>query len=353
MKFIEQQWDQEQGLNRRAFLKLSGLIGLGMASASLMPLTAEAVKFNRKQYKVSNTELAMGTVVAMTLIHVSRDEAEEAMGQAFEEIQRLTKMLNRFDDRTFLGQLNREGFVGHIPGEMQQVIASGLDYHRLSKGNFDITVKPVVDFFHQKGKGKNNPIPTDKEIKQVRSLIGTEKIELQNGAIRFKQPGMGITLDGIAKGYIVDRAALVLKERGVENFLINAGGDIRTSGAKENEKPWTIAVEDPQKKGNHPDIIRLKNGAVATSGNYEIYFDKEKMLHHIVNPRTGLSPLNRASVSVTARTTMDADALSTAVFIMEPEEGIRFINALPDCECLTITRSGSKYKSAGWNRAEV
>lgn len=353
MKAMKQQMDQERGLNRRSFLKLSGLLGLGMASASFMPLTAEAVKFNREQYKITDTQLAMGTFVSMTLIHASRHEAEQAMGMAFEEIRRLTGMLNRFDDATAVGLLNREGFIRDIPPEMMGVIAKGLEYHRMSRGNFDITVKPVVDLFYKKGKSLNNHLPTDREIDRLLPLIGSDKIEIQGRAIRFKRPGMGITLDGIAKGYIVDKAAAVLRKKGVENFLINAGGDIRTSGSKQDEKPWTVAVQDPQKKGKYPDIIRMRDGAVATSGNYEVYFDKEKLLYHIIDPRTGMSPLSDTSVSITAGTAMDADALSTSVFIMEPEQGIKFINTIPGCECLTVTRSGYKHKSAGWNKTIV
>jgi thiamine biosynthesis lipoprotein len=324
-----------------------------MASASLMPLTAEAVKYNRKLYKISDTQLAMGTFVSMTLIHASRDEAQQAMGMAFEEIRRLTDLLNRFDESTAVGQLNREGMIRDIPREMRYVVSKGLEYHRMSQGNFDITVKPVVDLFYNRGKSLAGHTPTEKEIDRILPLIGSEKIAVNGANIRFKQPGMGITLDGIAKGYIVDEAARVLKDRRVANFLINAGGDIRTSGAKQGEKPWTVAVQDPGKKGKYPDIIPMKDGAIATSGNYEVYFDKEKMLHHIIDPRTGISPLSHASVSVTARTTMDADALSTSVFVMHPDQGVRFINTMPGCECLTITRRGSEHRSAGWHRKIV
>ena len=350
MKVIEPQRDQEQGLNRRSFLRLSGLLGLGMASVSFMPLTAEAVKFDKKLYKVSDTKLSMGTFVSMTLIHASRDEAEQAMGQAFEEISRLVAMMDRFNDTTAIGLLNREGLIRDVPKETSWVISKGLEYNRQSQGNFDITVKPVVDLFYKIGKLSKVTLPTDKEIAKVLPLVGSEKIEIKGGTIRFKRPGMGITLDGIAKGFIVDKAAMVLKEKGVENFLINAGGDIRTSGSKQDKKPWTVAVQDPKKKGKYPDIIHMTNGAIATSGNYEVYFDKEKMVHHIVNPRTGTSPLSDTSVSVTARTTMEADALSTSVFIMEPEKGIKFINSRPQCECLIITRQGSKHQSSGWHK---
>jgi len=92
----------------------------------------------------------------------------------------------------------------------------------------------------------------------------------------------------------------------------------------------------------------MTNGAIATSGNYEVYFDREKMFHHIVNPKTGMSPDMSASVSVLADTAMNADALSTSVFVMKPAAGIRFIDSIPSCECLVISRTGKMLKSPGW-----
>ncbi|MBW2127505.1 MAG: FAD:protein FMN transferase [Deltaproteobacteria bacterium] len=95
----------------------------------------------------------------------------------------------------------------------------------------------------------------------------------------------------------------------------------------------------------------MSSGAIATSGNYEVYFDREKMFHHIVNPKTGHSPLETTSASVIAKTTLQADALSTSVFVMSPTQGTRFINALGGCECLLITRGNKILKSAGWKSA--
>ncbi|MFC1823895.1 FAD:protein FMN transferase, partial [Thermodesulfobacteriota bacterium] len=184
---------------------------------------------------------------------------------------------------------------------------------------------------------------------QVMALIGADKIDVKDGSIRFNKPGMGITLDGIAKGFIVDRASVLLSKHKIENFLINAGGDIRTRGTRTDRKPWKVAIQDPALKGkNYPDVVRMTDGAIATSGNYEIYFDREKMFHHIVNPRSGLSPTLSTSVSVLAKTAMEADALSTSVFVMEPEHGTAFINSLNNCEALVITSDGNHLKSRGW-----
>lgn len=344
---------REGDMNRRAFLKLSGLLGIGVASIGLTPAAAEAVKFNGEMFKVSSTRVAMGTLVSMTLIHPSKGESEEGMGRAFDEIGRLAGLLNRFESTTAVAQLNREGYLRDVPPEVAHVVERSLYYHGLSRGKFDITVKPLIDLFKEKFGGESSEPPTEQELKEALALVGSKKIALGNRSLRFQTPGMGITLDGIAKGYIVDKASEILARYKIKNHLINAGGDIRTMGERLDRKPWTVAVQDPLKGKNYPDIIRMNNGAIATSGNYEIYFDQEKVFHHIVDPSTGLSPPLVTSVSVTASTTMEADALSTSAFVMKPSEGKRFIDSLPNTECLIVAKGGMQLKSKGWRRAAI
>lgn len=332
---------------RRSFLKLSGLLGLGAASAALLPAEkAEAFLFGKKEYKVTKTRLAMGTFVAMTAIHPSRDEAEQAIGLAFEEIDRLNNILTHYDDRSAVGSFNSSGKLTDVPVEVQELVARSLYYSRETGGAFDITVKPLIDLYKNSFAGK--AAPTESEINRTLGLVGSENLRFQGGALLFGKSEMAITLDGIAKGYIVDRASAVLRAGGVSNHLINAGGDIRTSGTAEKGKAWTVAVQDPSKGKNYPDIITMQDGAIATSGNYEIYFDKEKLFHHIVNSRTGHSPQLSSSVTVVASTVMDADALATSVFVMEPAAGIQFINSQPDCECFVIDKDGGIGRSNGW-----
>ncbi len=334
-------------MDRRAFLKLSGLLGLGVTSSTLVPLPAEAVRFNKKAVKVSETRLAMGTFVSVTLLHPSRDRAEEAMNRAFDEMVRLERLLSRYDPSTPVAELNRAGTLRDIPPEVSEVIQRSLHFHGLTGGCFDITVKPAVDLFKERFQdGKQ--LPSEDQLKDVLGLIDARMVDVTEKAISLRKRGMGITLDGIAKGYIVDKAAQVLSDHHIENYLINAGGDIRTRGAKEHDRPWLVAIEDPRKKKNYPDTIRMRDGAVATSGDYEVFFDKERVFHHIVHPRTGLSPHLSTSVSVVAGTTMEADALATSVFVMNPEDGTRFIDSLPNSGSLVISREGRVLKSTAW-----
>ena len=159
---------------------------------------------------------------------------------------------------------------------------------------------------------------------------------------------MGITLDGIAKGYVVDRIAGVLSDHGLKDYLINAGGDIRSAGTREDGQPWRVGVQDPAKEDHLPDVIALSGMAVATSGSYEIYFDPERTHHHIVSAGTGSSPQLSESVSVIAPSALEADALATSVFIMEPEAGVAFIDSIPQCACLIVDSDGRQLSSARW-----
>jgi len=340
-------------LNRRNFLKLSGILGLGLATCPIGVPSAEVIKFDKRLYKVSKSRIDMGTIVSMTVLGPSKDHAEEAITIAFQEIERLTKLMSRYDPDTPLAHLNCHQVLEEAPPELLFVIKKSIYYHHISNGFFDITVKPLLDVFAQSRKGPKTILPNEKKISRLLELVDANQILLNEKNITFMRDGMGITLDGIAKGYIVDRASEILIEHDIKNHLINAGGDIRARGVRKDKRPWTVAIQDPQKKSAYPDIIRLTDAAVATSGNYEVYFDREKMFHHIVDPRTGLSPYGSTSVSVVAPTTMEADALSTSVFVMNPSRGTRFINSLPQCESLVITRKNTKVTSSGWKSAAV
>lgn len=339
-------------MDRRTFLKRSGALGIGLALGGLGGLipVSESVAFNRSLYKVTRVRLAMGTFVAITAMHPSRTEADEVIGRAFEEMDRVSRLLNRFESDSAIGTLNRDGYLHDLPREVSEVIARSLYFHGKSRGAFDITVKPLVDLYKEHFEKQGGP-PDDAEVSNVLKLVDSGAIRLERDSVRFEREGMGITLDGIAKGYIIDRAARVIARRGIEHALINAGGDIRALGGKDAGSPWKVAIKDPGGKAPYADTITMVNGAIATSGNYEVYFDREKLYHHIVNPETGRSPRDSASVTVLAPNVMDADGLSTAVFVMGPARGRKFIERTPGVECLIVSSDHEKILSSGWPSA--
>jgi thiamine biosynthesis lipoprotein len=335
-------------MDRRNFLKASGIIGVGLATCSMgLPLT-EAIAFDKELYRVSKSKTGMGTMVSITVLNPSKDHAEEAIYIAFDEIDRLAELMDWHDPATPLARLNKEGFLKDPPPELALVIKNSIQYHQRTGGLFDITIKPVLDYFSQSLEGPTKIKPDNKKIAGLLKLVDAKLIALGDKTISLRKNGMGITLDGIAKGYIIDKAAEKLIGQGIRHALINAGGDIRTIGDKGDSKPWTIAIEDPLKQKDYPDVIAITNKSIATSGNYEVFFDREKVFHHIINPKTGLSPIINASVSVKAPTAMEADALSTTLFVTEPGQGGRLINSFAGCDSLIVTKNKQKIKSAGW-----
>lgn len=332
-------------------MNLDRLLDLGFERADDAPQATEIHRVDRRTVLVTTGRPAMGTLVAVSALGRSAARLEEAIGRAFAEMDRLIAILSRFERASPLAALNDAGRIAGPPPELSYVVAHALRFHATTLGAFDITVAPLVNLFRQRLCGPRPAAPADGEIRDALALVGVAHVAASPREIRFGRAGMSITLDGIAKGYIVDAMAGVLGRGGVRDFLINAGGDIRTSGAAAGGRPWTVAVRDPATTGVRSDVIHLGSGAVATSGGYEIYFDPERRFHHIVDAATGRSPDENAGVSVIAPTAMAADALATAVFVLPPDAGTALVDSLARCECLIVGHDGHERRSCGWRTA--
>lgn len=349
--------------------KLAALAALGFQRAEDPEVHHEAVGVSRGRVRITSTRPSMGTLVSVTAVDSSRDRIQEAAGRAFQEMDRVVGLLNRYDSASAVGYLNAEGEILGPPPELCRVLSRALAHHQYSAGAFDPTVQPLVDLFRARSgrsigsatpassgpappapPGPGSPEPTETAIRDALSRIDASAVELASRSIRFNRPGMGITLDGIAKGYVVDGMTAILEAHGLENFLVDAGGDIRSLGFREDGQPWQVGVQDPDKNARLPDVIPLRGMAVATSGSYEIHFDPEQVRHHIVAPGKGASPGHSRSVSVVAPSALEADALATSVFVMTPEQGLAFIETITNCACLLVDREGREHRSSRWRR---
>ena len=331
--------------------KLAALEGMGLERVDVSPPSTESTILDDNTHKIGCSRPAMGTLVSITVIGPSKDQAENALGKAFEEMDRLIGLLSRYDDASAVCSLNEQGRLTGLHPEFSRLVSRALQFNELSNGAFDISVEPIVELFRKRLAAEDPVEPTRAEIAEVLELVGSRHIELTSDAVGFKRSGMSISLNGIAKGYIVDAMARILEQSGIEDYLIDAGGDVRTAGTKEEGMQWTVAVQDPSKSDLYPDVIHLANAAVATAGSYEKSFDSSQKFHHIINSETGLSPQVNLSVSVVAPSAMVADALATGVFVMQPHMGVRFVESLKGCECLIVDRSGRILKSTGWRSA--
>lgn len=298
-------------INRRTFLQGCAALGGGaLLGGGLQTL------FRGGAYRATERRIAMGTYVNVTVVDPSRTRAEEAIGRAFAEMDRRIAIFSRFDPNSPVYALNRDGRVD-APPELRECASRAVEIHRATSGAFDPTILPALESVRRGDKPELALV----DVSAVR--IGRE--------IRLMKSGMGLTLDGIAKGSIVDAMA----DRLGSNYLVAAGGDIRARGG-----PWRVAVQDPVKKGNWPDVITMTDGAVSTSGSYEVYYDREKLRHHLVDPRTGTCP-DRWSATVRAATCAESDALATAMFVTGP-------GAAGDLPVLILRRDGTQWRSQRW-----
>lgn len=328
--------------------RLAALAALGLDRVDVAPVETETFPVGRGAWKVVQTRAAMGTRVSITAVVASQHRAVEACGRAFDEMDRLIGLLNRYDPRSALSDLNASGRLDRPPPELYQVLEAAADVHRRSGGAFDVTVAPLLALFREHLAGPAAAEPDAADIRGTLERVGARHVAVSRRRVTFAREGMAVTLDGIAKGQIVDAMAGVLDRCGVEQYLIDAGGDIRTRGTREAGHPWTVAVRDPAGQGVYPEALHLEGGAVATSGSYEIHFDDDLAFHHIVDAATGRSPGAVLSVSVRAPTALAADALATTVFVMGPEAGITFVDGQRGCGCLVVGRDGRQWKSRRW-----
>jgi len=297
--------------------------------------------------KTEETKELMGTIVTITVYDENKEAANKAIEQAFKEIERIENILSSYIETSEVSILNKNKELNQASNELIYTIGKTLRYGDLSKGAFDITVQPILDLYKYSFEELKRP-PTEEEIKQTLKQVGYENIYIKNNNIRFTNQKTKITLGGIAKGYIIDKAIEKLQNNNIQHALINAGGDMRAIGKKPNDN-WNIALQNPRKKHEHIAIIPLNNKAVATSGDYERYFDDSKEFHHIVDPRTGYSATELISVTIITGKALDADALATSVFVLGKEEGLKLIENTPDTEALIITKDREIIKSSNFD----
>lgn len=342
-----------RALDRRRFLKGCAALGIGAAAGGTLMRVLRAPAAGGDAPVASETRLAMGTYVTVTAAEVSRDQAETAIDAAFDEMERLIGILSRHRPSTALSVLNATGRLSTPPPELVDVLKRAVHLNGVTGGAFDVTVGPLIDLFERTVGKDPSTEPAGGELAEALERVGSSQLIVTGRSVRFRARDMSVTLDGIAKGYVVDRMSEVMVSHGVANHLVNAGGDIRTRGSRAQGHRWTVAIEDPQKMRQYPDVIKMTNGAVATSGSYEVYYDDEKIFHHIVDPHTGQSPHQCVSATVRAASVIEADALSTATFVLGPPAGVRMIERLGERQCLVVDKDGQVLRSRGWDSANT
>lgn len=319
---------------------------LGILSLTFALFLPAAPCFGAIVKEASNV---MGTTLDLI---VSTDDPE-AVRPSFTAIQgklqQLEELLSEWKQTSELFEVNRQAGITPVvvSPELFNIAQAGLYISQLTGGAFDITwaaMWGVWDF----REGKND-VPSPEIIQEKLKLINFREVQLdpEKKTIFLQRKGMVMGLGGIAKGYAVDIAAQILLQKGINNFLLKAGGDLRVQGTKEG-KPWRVAVPNPRVKNQPVATLQLSNISVSTSGDYERYFIKDGIrYHHIIDLSTGYPARKCRGVTILAPDTMTSDALSTSVFVLGPQKGIELVEKLPGVEAVIVDSSGKTHTSSG------
>jgi thiamine biosynthesis lipoprotein len=284
-------------------------------------------------------QVAMGTMIEIILMGDDEEPANQAALQAFQEMKRIEILMSPWLDSSDVTQINRSAGKKRvkISPETFEVIQKAQEISELSEGGFDITIGPLTELW-RKAREKKIP-PSIEEVKEKLDLVNFKNIEVdQEREVFLKKKGMAIDLGGIAKGYAVDRAFNLLKSLGYINLIVNAGGDLRVGGLKNNQ-PWSIGIQNPRESQKILARISVSDMAVTTSGDYEKYFFyRGKRYHHIFNPKDSFPIESCQSVTIVTKDCITADGLATAVFVLGAEKGYSLCQKLEGVDCLIVDK---------------
>ncbi len=303
------------------------------------------------------SQLLMGTIVEITV--AARDEraADEAINAAFKEIGRLEDIMSTYKPESDISKVNSAAGLHPVKVHKDLILAvkKSLQFADLSGGAFNIAIGPAIDLWNVT---ESENIPTPAKLAVIRQLIDYKNVIVneKDGTIFLTKKGMRINLGGIGKGIAADYAHNVLKTYGISSGIIAVAGDLHAIGKKPDGSKWTIGITHPRREagreaGNEKSTIAkvyLTDMSISTSGDYERFFIKNGVrYHHILSPETLYPSRGFQSVSVLARDSTTTDALSTAIFAMGPDAGIKLITKLEGVEAVIVRDDGSIWMSPG------
>lgn len=298
----------------------------------------------------SKTSLVLGTVCTITLYD---SDNTTIIDKALNRLTELEDILSINKTGTELDLVNTMSGIEpvKVSKDTLNVVKKGLEYSALSKGSLDITVGPLVKLW---GIGTEwAAVPSQEDIETAKSLINYEDVVIDeaNSTIYLKNPGMIIDLGAIAKGYAADEVIKILKDNGVKSAIVNLGGNIFVLGKKVNGSNWNVGVQNPEQDGESIiGSVSVSNKSIVTSGVYERYFEENgKSYHHILNPETGFPYENDIlGVTILSDLSIDGDSISTTLFSLGVDEGLKFIESIDGVEALFVTKDHKLHMTKGF-----
>lgn len=312
-----------------------------------MTLNGDPDNSQLKEFKV--TERLMGNTFELTVVHADEGWAMKKIGMAIAEIKRIEKLFTTFNDNSQTNQINNAAGLSavRVDAEVFDLIARSIKISELTEGAFDISYGSLDKKLWNFDKNMTE-LPDDATARSLVRLINYRNILLdkENHTVMLKEKGMRIGFGGIGKGYAADKAKALLVSEGVQGGIVNASGDLTTWGLRANGEPWTIGIVHPDNASLPFSHMKVKDMAIATSGNYEKFaIINGKKYSHTINPKTGLPVTGIKSVTIFSPNAELADAMATPVTIMGIKAGLDLINQVRHLECVIIDDYNKVYAS--------
>jgi thiamine biosynthesis lipoprotein len=327
------------GAGTRLFQEIPGI---GLAPIPAPGLDAAGWVTARK------SAFAFGARVSMTVLHSDPKAAEKALAAALDELARVEAVMSLYRPESQISHLNRTGCLVRPAPDLVTVLAKALEISEKSAGAFDVTVQPLWETY-ARNAASSHRIPPPEEVNEARRKVDWRRLSVSPDEVCLKGQGMAVTLNGIAQGFAADRVLAVLRAHGVEHALVDTG-EIGTLGAKASGEPWTVGIQHPRQPDAYIEMTRIHDRCMATSGDYATTFSEDRVHHHIFDPATGRSPEQLASVTVLAPTALDADALSTAIFVLGADRGTELLKSFRGTDAMLVLKEGRTLATPGFPR---
>lgn len=272
---------------------------------------------------------ALGAQATILLDGTDKPHADQVLSDIVVEIDRLENIFSLYRPTSTLARLNTYGKVDNPEQEFIDLMARACGFASLTRGAFDPTIQPVWQALADLSmQNTSDRADIDATVERALYHVGYHGVIVDEGRVSLARPGMAVTLNGIAQGYITDRIAALLRQRGFDHVLVDLG-EQHAIGSQANGENWRVRIKSAKSGLPGRAVIELHNNALATSGAYGFYFDLAGGRSHLIDPRSGMSPAIWRSLSVQSASATTADALSTA-FSMMTETEIRKILPVTD-----------------------
>jgi FAD:protein FMN transferase len=323
-----------------------------MAIASLSLLILSCVKggsAGTALVAVKRTQMHMGTLVSITAVGRTHDEANEAITAGFQEIKRLEQLLSTWIPDSELSRVNAAAGRSAVTVSLETMtlVRKSLQVAEMTEGAFNIAIGPAVDAWNISAEPR---LPTPEELASLKPLVDLLYVHADGWerTIYLEKPGMRIDVGGIGKGYAADQAVMMMKKAGAIAGVVALSGDLKTFGRLPDGAAFPVGIRHPRKEGEILAEISLQDEAISTAGDYERFFEKDGVrYHHILDPQTLQPARGCQSVSVIAKEGLWADGLDTGIFVLGAKRGMELVEQLEDVEAVIVDDAGHVLISSG------